>query len=108
MPRAPFEHVGIAVDVTFEPNDAFRATMYAASQPLALEPPPAPSSAPPPAIVATPPVAAPAPSSRTVWWPLVLMGFVVVVCATIAFLKSPLAKHPSVAPYADALVARIG
>jgi hypothetical protein len=98
----------IAIDVSFEPNDAFRETMVAASQPLVLEPEPAPASAPPPAIVATPPVVVgAAPERRTVWWPLVLMGFFAVVCATIAFLKSPLATHPSVAPYANALLAQI-
>ena len=86
--RAARIGVDIAIDVDFQKNDAFRATVLAT-------PPPPPAPAAPPA-------------RRTVWWPLVLMGFVVVVCATIAFLKSPLAKHPSVAPYANALVAKIG
>jgi hypothetical protein len=85
MQRAARCHVDIAVDVQFEPNDAFRATIFATSQPLVLEP-----------------------ERRAIWWPVVLVGFVAVMCATVAFLTSPLASHPVVAPYANAVLATIG
>lgn len=80
----------IAIDVTFEPGDAYRATMHGSAPPR----PRAPAESPPP--------------SRTVWWPVVLVGFLAVMFATIAFLKSPLATHPSVEPYASAVLAKVG
>jgi hypothetical protein len=110
-PCAGFPLVDIAVDVTFEPSDAFRATLVAdGSQPLVIEPEPKPSSVPPAplSLRATEPVAAPLDDvRRPARWPLVLCGFIAVMCATIAFLMSPLAQHPSVAPYASALMDRI-
>lgn len=106
MQRAARRSVDIAIDVIFEPNDAFRATMHAASQPLVLDTGRAPVAAPP-SRAPTPPVVAEAPR-RTVWWPLALVGFVAVVFATIAFLKSPLASHPQIAPYANAVLAKVG
>lgn len=90
MPRAPVSDMGIAVDTGFAPQDAFRATVYAPSNKPAVAAP------------------EPEPERRTVWWPVVLVGFIAVVFATVAFLKSPLAKHPSIAPYADAALAKIG
>lgn len=90
MRRAALNRMDIAIDVTFEPGDAYRATMHAS----------------PPRVTQTP--VATQPPSRTVWWPLVVIGFFVVVCATLAFLKSPLAQHPSVAPYAAAALAKVG
>lgn len=90
MRRAALFAMDIAIDVTFEAGDAYRATMLA-STPLVTQAPP----------VTEPP-------SRTVWWPLVVIGFFVVLCATIAFLKSPLAQHPRVAPYAAAALAKVG
>jgi hypothetical protein len=93
--------VDIVIDVSFESSDAFKATVLAASQPVVLEP--EVKSSPPPS-AAKPVVAA---ERRTVWWPLAIIGFLAVVCATIAFLKSPLAQHPDVAPYANALLAQI-
>jgi hypothetical protein len=109
MRRAASNDVSIAIDRTFEPNDAFRATMFAASQPVVLEPAHAPASVPPPSSRrATAPVAAIERERRTVWWPLVLVGFFAVAFATVAFLKSPLAKHPRIAPYANAALAQIG
>lgn len=87
MPRARSTRVNTAIDTSFEPSDAFRATM-----PMAKVAPLSDAASP----------------SRTVWWPIVLVGFVAVVCATIAFLKSPLAAHPKVAPYAQTLLAKLG
>jgi hypothetical protein len=89
--RAPRLCMDIAVDPTFATQDAFRATVYVSS------PPPARSI----------PVVA-EPERRTVWWPIVLVGFFAVAFATVAFLKSPLAQHPRVAPYANAALAKIG
>jgi hypothetical protein len=84
--RAAHFIMAIAVDPAFAPQDAFRATVWVSGEhPTAIEP-----------------------ERRTVWWPIVLVGFFAVVFATVAFLKSPLAKHPSVAPYANAALAKIG
>lgn len=88
MLRAPVSDMGIAVDPEFATRDAFRATVFAPSAPARQ-------------VVAEP-------ERRTVWWPIVLVGFVAVMFATVAFLKSPLAKHPSIAPYANAALAKIG
>lgn len=85
MQRAPVSDMGIAVDPEFATKDAFRATVFVGSGPTVPEP-----------------------ERRTVWWPIVLVGFFAVAFATVAFLKSPLAKHPSIAPYANAALAKIG
>lgn len=81
-----FRAMDIAIDVQFEGSDAFQATVYAS---------------PPPAIAPTPA------QSRTVWWPIAICGLVAVAFATAAFLKSPLAAHPQIAPYAQAAIAYV-
>jgi hypothetical protein len=74
-----------AIDVVFEPNDAFRATVFAIGE--------------------QPPAAAP--RRRPALWPLALCLFVAMASATAAFLMSPLASHPEVAPYANAFTAML-
>jgi hypothetical protein len=80
--------VDIPIDVVFEPRDAFRATI---------------AVAPPPPLA--PPLALP---SRTKIWPLAICAFIAFAFATVAFLKSPLALHPKVAPYVNAAMQKIG
>jgi hypothetical protein len=65
----------IPVDVVFQPGDALRAT-------IAVTPRAAHSAA---------------------RWPVALCFFVAMMSATVAFLTSPLAGHPSVTPYTTAI-----
>jgi hypothetical protein len=104
MARAPLRRVDIAIDVAFEPNDAFRATIAAAAQPLVLEQP-RPTPMLPPSMRSVAPSIVAEPPSRTKLWPLAICAFIAFAFATVAFVKSPLAKHPRVAPYVDAAMA---
>ena len=107
MPRAALPRVSIAIDIAFEPNDAFRATLAAAAQPILIEEP-RPTPMLPPSMRRVEPSIVLEPPSRTKLWPLAICAFIAFGCATIAFLKSPLAHHPAVAPYAEMALARIG
>lgn len=78
---ARLPRVDIAIDVVFEPRDAFPAT------------------------VLVPPERAQRPSTIV---PVAICAFIAFTFATLAFLKSPLASHPRVAPYTSAIMAKLG
>lgn len=71
----------LAIDPGFKHEDALRATVIATP---------------------TPPRAA-KDDGAPVRWPLALCFFVAMMSATVAFLTSPLAAHPSITPYTTAL-----
>lgn len=69
-----------AVDPGFRREDALRAT-----------------------IAAVPKLPARAADPPAVRWPLAVCFFVAMMSATVAFLTSPLAAHPSITPYTTAI-----
>ena len=107
MQRARHLHVDIAIDVAFEPNDAFRATIAAAAQPVVIDAP-RPTPMLPPSMRSVEPSVVMDPPSRTKLWPLAICAFIAVTCATVALLKSPLGHHPAIAPYAEMVNAKLG
>jgi hypothetical protein len=78
----------VAIDAAFEDADALRATRQA-------PPRKRPHAAPPARARAIP------------RWPVRLCAFIAIAAATGAFLESPIAAHPAIAPFADALVSSV-